>query len=204
MLNVLSKTKTPTISDLELNVVDAAQAVAKARQAHRDARQAHADAVATLAELPNSDALSDATSHALDEMSERGDALGKAMERLAEAERLLTAAREAPVRKELAAQLRDQSAVADLLGGLGPLAIELRKLMLSINFSVADSLPMGGDHQFRRLFALVDEFSAHLQSGSLQALAGHLRDYAGKMEDGFVSKDLGPTFQQLVGHRLAS
>lgn len=203
MITFKSKT-TPDLASLETAVADAAQVVAKARQAHRDARQAHADAVATLSKSPNSEALSDATSHTFDDMAERGDTLGKAMERLAEAERQLTVAREAPERRQNAAALRGQAAVVDLLHDLGPLASELRDLMLAVNFQVADSMPGAGPHEFRRIFSLVDELSAHLRAGSLQALAGHLRSYAGKVEDGFASKDLGPTFQQLVGHRLAS
>ena len=76
----------------------------------------------TLAEASGSEALTNEVSHALDEMSARGDVLGHAMERLAEAERLLTVAREAPQRREGAAQLRGQAAIVDSLGDLGPLA----------------------------------------------------------------------------------
>ena len=204
MLTLKSKTTTPDLASLEQAVADAAQAVAKARQLHRDARQAHADAVATLAESPNSEALSDAMSHALDDMAHRGDALGKAMERLAEAERLLTVAREAPERRQNAAALRGQAAIVESLHDLGPLALELRDLMLSVNFSVADSMPAGGGHEYRRLFGLIDDLAGHIRAGRLGDLADHLRLHASKMEDGFISKDLGPTFQQLVGHRLTS
>ena len=204
MLTFKPKTTTPDLAPLELAVANAASAVAKARQVHRDARQAHADAVATLAKSPNSEALSDAVSHAFDDMAQHGDALGKAMEQLAEAERLLTVAREAPERRQNAARLRGQAAIVNSLRDLGPLARELRDLMLSVNFSVANSMPAGGAHEFRRIFSLVDELSAHLQAGRLQALADHLRYYAARMEDGFAAKDLGPTFQHLVGHRLAS
>ena len=87
-----------------------------------------------------------------------------AMERLAEAERLLTVAREAPERRQNAAALRGQAAIVESLHDLGPLARELRDLMLAVNFSVADSLPAGGTHEFRRLFGLIDELSAHLKA----------------------------------------
>ena len=204
MIASLLKGKQPDLASLETAVSDAAQAVAKARQAHRNARERHAEAVATLAEVPNSEALSDQVSHMLDEMSACGDALGIAMERLAEAERLLTAAREAPERRENAAALRGQAAIVESLHDLGPLARELRDLMLSVNFSVADCMPEGGAHEFRRVFALVDELSAHLQAGRLRALADHLRAYAARVEDGYAAKDLGPTYHELVGHRLAS
>ena len=198
------KSKQTTIADLETAVANAAGAVARARQLHRDARQAHADAVATLAESPNSEALSDAMSHALDDMAHRGDALGKAMTSLAEAERLLTVAREAPERRQNAAALRGQAAIVESLGDLGPLTSELRDLMLAVNFSVADLLPAGGTHEFKHLFCLIDELSGHLQAGRLRDLADHLRAYAARVEDGYAAKDLGPTFQQLVGHRLTS
>ena len=65
----------------------------------------------------------------------RGDALGKAMTSLAEAERLLTVAREAPERRQNAAALRGQAAIVESLGDLGPLASELRDLMLSVSFT---------------------------------------------------------------------
>ena len=204
MIATLLKGKQPDLASLETAVADAAQAVAKARQAHRNARERHAEAVATLAEVPNSEALSDQVSHMLDEMSARGDALGIAMERLAEAERLLTVAREAPERRQNAAALRGQAAIVKSLGDLGPLALELRDLMLAVNFQVANSMPEGGAHNFRRVFSLVDELHAHFQAGRLQALADHLRDSAARVEDAYAATDLGPTFQQLVGHRLAS
>ena len=204
MIATLLKGKQPDLASLEQAVADAASAVAKARQAHRNARERHAEAVATLAEVPNSEALSDQVSHMLDEMSARGDVLGHAMERLAEAERLLTVAREAPERRQNAAALRGQAAIVELLGDLGPLTSELRDLMLSVNFSVADLLPEGGTHEFRRLFGLIDELGQHFKAGRLRDLADHLRLYASKMEDGFVARDLGPTFHQLVGHRLTS
>ena len=204
MITTLLKNKQPTLADLEQSVANAAKAVAEARRAHWDAREAHAGAMASLTEAPNSEALSNEVSQAFDEMAARGEILGDAMTSLAEAERLLTVAREAPERRQNAAALRGQAAIVDSLHDLGPLARELRDLMLAINFQVADLLPEGGAHEFRRVFSLVDELSAHLQAGRLRALADHLRSYAARVEDGFAAKDLGPTFQQLVGHRLAS
>ena len=195
MITALLKGKQPNLAALESAVADAAQAVAKARQSHRNARERHAEATATLAEVPNSEALSDQVSHMLDEMSACGDVLGHAMERLAEAERLLTVAREAPERRQNAAALRGQAAIVELLHDLGPLARELRDLMLAVSFTVADCMPEGGAHEFRRIFSLVDELSAHLQAGRLEALADHLRDYAARVADGYASRDLGPTFR---------
>ena len=76
--------------------------------------------------------------------------------------------------------------------------------MLAVNFSVADSLPEGGTHEFRRLFGLVDELGQHFKAGRLRDLADHLRAYAARVEDGYAAKDLGPTYRELVGHRLSS
>ena len=185
------------LAELEAAVADAARDVARTRQAHRDACQALADARASLAEAPNSDALSNTVSQAFDDAGQRSSELGLAMERLAEAERNLLVYREAPQRAQTAASLKARKArISALRNELLPGLRDLRAEIVETHHNgLLFSLPGASKQIHGSLLDHLDFLVSHLEAqGGLTSFLDHMATYASGVVDGSRPLDLGANY----------
>jgi hypothetical protein len=202
VLNLIKSNNDGRLAELEANVTDASAKVTETRQAHRLARLAFADASEAAETNLHSEALAAAREKARAEMAVASDAVGPALRALAEAERRLTALKEAPERTAGANRLRSHAASADKLDKQVAVFVQLRDWMRQTPFPAADAMTAGGPAEFRAVLNATEIVANYVKSGGIARTADHLRAYAQSLEAGHVNKSLDPTFAELFAGRL--